>query len=178
MIQWTVKKNDVGKEIKSGSFLSLHIIEKKGGCHHPEVPWFYFLVGPVVVQVVVGCNPSLKRIQRYLGLVRHTRMSVRVFPERTGVGNTDCKANKPWMVTTFFSRQIPRQEEGKSKSDTMWAFKIPFCPEQHILLLLTSDSDLEVLQYDSMPTTVQRVFSVLEWGAGAPNFLDTEPLPL
>lgn len=80
---------------------------------------------------MVGCSPSLKRIQRYLGLVRHTRMSVRVFPERIGVGNTDCKANKPWMVTTFFSRRIPWQEEGKSKSDTMWAFKIPFCPEQH-----------------------------------------------
>lgn len=41
----TVKKNNVGKGIKSGSFLSLHIIEKKGGCHHPEVPWFYFPVG-------------------------------------------------------------------------------------------------------------------------------------
>lgn len=45
MIQWQSKKNDVGKGIKSGSFLSLHIIEKKGGCHHPEVPWFYFPVG-------------------------------------------------------------------------------------------------------------------------------------
>lgn len=108
---------------------------------------------------MVGCSHSLKRIQRYLGLVRHTRMSMRVFPERIGVRNTDCKANKPWMVTTFFSRQIPWQEEGKSKSDIMWAFKMPFCPEQHILLLLTSDSGLEVLQYDSMPTTVQRVFS-------------------
>lgn len=51
---------------------------------------------------------------------------------------------------------------------------MPFCPEQHILLLLTSDSGLEVLQYDSMPTTVQRVFSGFRCWSGVlehPNSL-------
>lgn len=58
---------------------------------------------------------------------------------------------------------------------------MPFCPEQHILLLLASDSGLEVLQYElnasNCPGSVFK-FSVLDGDVGAPNFLDTEPLPL
>lgn len=44
---------------------------------------------------MVGRDCPLNWIQRCLGLVRHTCVSVRVFPERIGVGGTDWRGHVP-----------------------------------------------------------------------------------